>query len=215
MQKIYNLLISMKTMLILTAIFAVASAVATFIENDYGTETAWAVVYGTRWFEIVMLLLAINLTGNIFRYKMYRKEKWPALLFHAGFLVILLGAAVSRYMGYEGTMHIREGMTQNQITSSESYIQVAAKKGKSQLYLERQVRMSKITPNNFTLQGTLDGKPVTVAFKKYYPSAHKTIVEDPRGEAMINMVVVEANRQPQTITLKDHEALLARIKNLI
>ncbi len=214
MQKIYNLLISMKTMLLLTFIFAAASAVATFIENDHGTETAWAVVYGTRWFEIVMLLLAVNLLGNIFRYKMYRKEKWPALLFHSGFLVILLGAAVSRYMGYEGTMHIREGMTQNQITSSESYIQVAAKKGDSQLYLEKKVLMSKITPNNFTLKGTLDGKPVTIALKSYYPVAHKSIVEDPNGQAMVNMVVVEANRQPQTITLKAHERFHTSMLNL-
>jgi len=205
MKKLYELLISMKTMLALTFVFAAASAIATFIENDHGTETAWAVVYGTRWFEVVMLLLAINLIGNIFRYKMYRKEKWPALLFHTGFLVILLGAAVSRYMGYEGTMHIREGMTQNQITSSESYIQVAAKKGDSQLLLEKKVLMSKITPNNFTLKGTLDGKPVTIALKSYYPVAHKSIVEDPNGQAMVNMVVVEANRQPQTITLKAHE----------
>ncbi|RUM68017.1 MAG: hypothetical protein DSZ05_01800, partial [Sulfurospirillum sp.] len=41
--------------------------------------------------------------------------------------------------------------------------------------------------------------------KAYYPSAHKTIVKDPNGTAMINMVVVEENRQPQTITLKEHE----------
>jgi cytochrome c-type biogenesis protein CcsB len=206
MQKIYHILISMKTMILLTFIFAIASAVATFIENDYGTETAWAVVYGTRWFEIVMVLLAINLIGNIFRYNLFRKEKWPALLFHAGFLIILIGAAVSRYMGYEGTMHIREGMTQNQITSSESYIQIAAQKGTEKLYLEQKLLMSKITPNNFTLHGTLDGKPLTVTFKNYFPVAHKSIVEDPHGEAMINMVVAEEKKRPQSITLKaqDH-----------
>ncbi len=205
MKKLYNILISMKTMLFLTFIFAAASAIATFIENDYGTETAWAVVYGTHWFEILMLLLAINLTGNIFRYKMYRKQKWPALLFHTGFLVILLGAAASRYMGYEGTMHIREGMTQNKITSSESYLQVEAKKGNAQTYAEKKLLMSKITPNDFTLQGTLDGKPFTVRFKAYYPSAHKTIVEDPKGQPMANLVVVAEGKQPQNITLKADE----------
>ncbi len=205
MQKLYHILISMKTMILLTAVFAIASAVATFIENDYGTETAWAVVYGTRWFEIVMILLAINLIGNIFRYNLFRKEKWTALLFHAGFLVILLGAAASRYMGYEGTMHIREGLTQNQITSSESYIQVAAKKGDQQLFLEKKLLMSKITPNHFEISGTLDGKPLHISFKEYLPVAHKSIVEDPNGIAMINMVVVEGKRQPQNITLKANE----------
>ncbi len=205
MKTLYNILISMKTMLLLTFIFALSSAVATFIENDYGTETAWAVVYGTRWFEIVMLLLAVNLTGNIFRYRLYRKEKWPALLFHSGFLVILLGAAISRYMGYEGTMHIREGMTQSRITSSESYIQVRAKKGDSEAYVEKRLRMSKVTSNDFSLSGTLEGKPFEIRFKSYLPNAHKTIVEDPDGEPMINMVVVAQKRQPQSITLKNHE----------
>ncbi len=205
MKKIYDILISMKTMLLLTFVFAAASAVATFIENDYGTETAWAVVYGTRWFEIVMLLLAINLLGNIFRYKMYRKEKWPALLFHSGFLVILIGAAVTRYMGYEGTMHIREGMTQNLITSSESYVQVNAQKGNATGYAEKMVRMSKISPNNFSVHGTLDNKPFTVSFKKYLPSAHKMIAEDPNGVPMINMTVLAGQGRPQTITLKSNE----------
>ncbi len=206
MKKLVDILISMKTMLLLTFIFAASSAVATFIENDFGTETAWAVVYGTRWFEIVMILLAINLIGNIFRYKMTRREKWPALLFHSGFLVILIGAATSRYLGYEGTMHIREGMTQNQITSSESYIQVDARKGDATSHAELRVRMSKITPNDFTLGGTLAGKPYTVRFKSYLPNAHKTIVEDPNGQPMINMVVVAEGRKPESITLKSHES---------
>lgn len=205
MKKIYNILISMKTMLLLTFIFAASSAVATFIENDFGTETAWAVVYGTRWFEVVMILLAINLIGNIFRYKMYRREKWTALLFHSGFLVILIGAAVSRYMGYEGTMHIRENMTQNQITSSESYIQVKAKKADQKSYAEKMVRMSKIGGNNFEITGTLDHKPFTVRFKSYLPNAHKTIEPDPNGIAMANLVVVAGKGGPRSITLKAGE----------
>ena len=31
--------------------FAVSIGVATFIENDFGTQTAKAVVYNARWFE--------------------------------------------------------------------------------------------------------------------------------------------------------------------
>ena len=205
MKKLYDILISMKTMIVLTIIFAVASAVATFIENDYGTETAWAVVYGTRWFEVVMVLLAINLAGNIFKYNLFRKEKFPVLLFHVGFLVILLGAAISRYMGYEGTMHIRENMSQNKITSSESYLQVSIHKADKDKYVEKKLLMSKITPNDFTIEDTFDGKPFKITFKKYFPSAHKSIIEDPKGEPMVNMVVVTGNGKPQSLTLKNHE----------
>ncbi len=203
MKKIWGILISMKTMLLLTFIFAAASAIATFIENDHGTETAWAVVYGTRWFEIVMILLAINLVGNIFRYKLYRKEKLPALIFHVGFLVVLLGAGASRYLGYEGSMHIREGNTQNQITSSESYLQVIGKKDDKIAHTEKKLLMSKISSNDFSTSFSLDGKPVTISYKDYLPSAYEGIVSDPKGEPMINMVIVEGNTGPQKVTLKD------------
>ena len=128
MKNIIEFFISMKTMVVLTLIFAAVCAQATFIENDHGTETAWAVVYGTRWFEILMLLLSINLIANIFRYNLFKKEKIPVLFFHLGFIVILIGAAVTRYIGYEGMMHIREGATANQITSSNSYIQIDVNK---------------------------------------------------------------------------------------
>ncbi len=209
MKKIWDILISMKTMIILTFIFASASAIATFIENDHGTETAWAVVYGTRWFEIVMILLAVNLVGNIFRYRLYRKDKIPVLIFHTGFIVILLGAGASRYLGYEGSMHIREGDTQNQITSSESYLQVVGKKGDKTAHDEKKLLMSKISSNDFTTAFELDGKPVTITYKAYVPNAYESVVADPKGKAMINMIVVQGNSGPQKVILKDKQRFFA------
>ncbi len=203
MKKIWGILISMKTMVLLTIIFATASAVATFIENDHGTETAWAVVYGTRWFEIVMILLAVNLLGNIFRYRLYKRDKLPAFIFHVGFLIVLLGAGASRYLGYEGTMHIREGDTQNQITSSESYLQVIGKRGNNLAQSEKKLLMSKISSNNFNLSFTLDKKPVIITYKDYLPNAYEGIVSDPKGEPMINMVIVDGNLGPKKLTLKN------------
>ncbi|MDQ7056588.1 MAG: hypothetical protein Q9M89_09125 [Persephonella sp.] len=82
--------------------FAVSIGFATFIENDFGSETAWALVYGARWFEILWILLAINLVGNIIKYKMWQPKKLPAFIFHVSFLIIFLGAALTRYTGYEG-----------------------------------------------------------------------------------------------------------------
>ena len=56
----------MQTMGFLLLIFAAAIGTATFIENDFGTVASKAVVYNATWFNILMLLLAINLVGNIF-----------------------------------------------------------------------------------------------------------------------------------------------------
>ncbi len=205
MKKIVNLFISMKTMVILTLVFAAACAIATFIENDHGTETAWAVVYGTRWFEIVMILLAINLAGNIFKFKLYKKDKIPALIFHAGFLVILFGAAVTRYVGFEGIMHIREGQTQDKISSSNAYIQIDAQQNCKHYYSEKKLLISKISSNDFTMQFDVNGKPATLSYKDYLPNALQKITPDENGKAMINMMVLQEGSRPKTVTLKDEE----------
>ncbi len=193
----------MKTMLILTAIFAVASAMGTFIENDYGTETAWAVIYASRWFEVLMVLLAINLLGNIIRFKLYKRDKLPSFIFHVAFLVILLGAAITRYMGYEGIMHIREGEISHQISSSNSYVQVDATKNGKTYHTEEKVLLSKITPNDFSIHLTIDGKDATITYKDYLPNAVKKIVDDPHGSAMINMLVLKEGAKPEAVTLEN------------
>lgn len=57
--------------LILLFIYALSCAVATFVENDFGTNAAKALVYNALWFDILHLLLLINL----FLYTNFYKEK--------------------------------------------------------------------------------------------------------------------------------------------
>ncbi|NPA59638.1 MAG: cytochrome c biogenesis protein CcsA [Epsilonproteobacteria bacterium] len=204
MKKIMDIIISMKTMLIFTLIFALSSAVATFIENDFGTQTAWAVVYGTKWFEFIMVILALNLIGNIFRFKLYKKDKLPALIFHAGFLVILLGSFLTRYIGYEGIMHIREGAFSNHITSTNNYINIDATKGDKEYHTQKKILLSKITPNSFDLTLDIDGKKASFILKDYLPNANQKIIEDKNGKAIIKMMVAGASG-PQTLILRDGE----------
>ena len=65
-------LFSMQTAVIGLLAFALAVAVATFIENDYGTDTARALVYNALWFELLLVFLALNLVLNMKRYNMYK-----------------------------------------------------------------------------------------------------------------------------------------------
>jgi cytochrome c-type biogenesis protein CcsB len=207
MKKITKILFSMELMILLTIIFGVACAMGTFIENDHGTETAWATIYTTRWFELVQILLAINLVGNMFKYNLFRKEKLPILLFHGGFIVVLLGAAITRYVGYEGIMHIREGKSTNIVRSSDSYIQAIAKKGDKNYHTEIKKLMSKISSNNFDMDLDIDGKTAHLAYKNYIPNAQKTIVEDPDGVAMIDLTIMsEKSPKPKQVLLKSGDS---------
>jgi cytochrome c-type biogenesis protein CcsB len=206
LRKIWNLLVSMEFMLFLVLIFAFSIGVATFIENDFGTETAWALVYGAKWFEVLWILLAINLVGNIFRYKMWKPKKLPAFMFHISFLLIFLGAALTRYFGYEGTLHIREGTANNELVSSDAYIQVKAEKDGKEYYAEKKVYMSRLGGNGFEISLNVDGKPLTVKFKEYIPKVIKKAVEDPNGKPIIELVAMTSNSTPDTFFLEDGKA---------
>ena len=50
-------------------------------------------------------------------------------IFHSSFVIILIGAGVTRYVGYEGIMQIPEGQTENRMLSLEPYLQVTIKDG--------------------------------------------------------------------------------------
>ena len=56
--KIFSTLFSMRFMAFLLLLFFVAIGYATFIENDFGTQTAKALIYNAKWFEIVIVLLS-------------------------------------------------------------------------------------------------------------------------------------------------------------
>ncbi len=207
MNKIYKFLISMPFMLFLTTLFGISSAIATFIENDHGTETAWAVVYGTHWFELIMALLAINLLGNIFRYKLFKKGKIPVLLFHLGFLVALVGAIVTRYIGYEGMMHIREGDSSQFITSSNSFLQIKEVEDKNNLLIDKKLLMSKISSNYFSESTDVNDKELEIEYKDYLPNATNQIVEDKNGKAMIKMLLLLPNSNPKEKILQDKQII--------
>ncbi len=206
MKLLYKILSSMWLMLFLTLIFAISSAIATFIENDYGTTTAWSVVYGARWFEVLQLLLGLNLLLNIYKYKMYKSKNLPLFIFHAGFLVILIGAAITRYIGYEGLMHIREGQKTNQMVSLKPYLQVWVKKDNKKYYFEKQQLISKISSNYFKYDMNIDNKKAIIEFKDFIPNVKKVLVEDKTSPAKIKMMIA-GNNAPEVIILDSNKSI--------
>ncbi len=205
-KKIWSILISMQLMVVLVAIFAVASGVATFIENDHGVNTSWALVYSATWFEVVQVLLGISIIGNILKYKTYRVKKLPSFIFHFGFLVILIGSGITRYYGYEGVMHIREHTTEHRMLSSDAYIQVTAKKGNEEHYTEDIVYVSELGGKKFDMTMDIDGKPLRVKYKDFIGKAVKTAVEDPSGVPIIAFVVTTP-QGPEKHFVKSGESL--------
>lgn len=120
MKKILNLFFSTKAALVLLLILLISMAAATFIEDKYDTITAKLFIYNAKWFEALMLLLVLNFIGHIKRYQLFRKKKLPGLLFHSAFIVILIGAGITRDFGIRGDMTIRQSETSNVFYDSEN-----------------------------------------------------------------------------------------------
>ena len=120
MRKILNILFSPRTTLGLLVIFAIAMGAATFIENSYDTITAKILIYNATWFEALMVLMVVNFIGSIQRYHLLTWKKIPGFIFHFSFIIMIIGAGVTRYIGFEGRMHIREGQQSNYILGTDN-----------------------------------------------------------------------------------------------
>lgn len=197
MKKLASTFFSMTSTGVLLVVFAFSIAYATFIENDYGTATARILVYNAIWFEILLLLLAINLAGSVFYYKLIKRHKWAILLFHSAFLVILAGAAVTRLNGFEGSLHIREGSENNRMMTEATYITITAEDGGESKSITKEVRFSPYTRNPFKEGFKLGSRDFTVENLKFVPSATETVVEDPEGGQVLAMLAVD-HTSPRT-----------------
>lgn len=123
MIKYISKLVSVPLSVLLLLVLVIAMAVATFIENDFGTLVARKAVYEAWWFEGIMVWLCISFISNIKRYHLLSKERLPIGLVHIAFIIIIIGAGVTRYVSKEGMVHIREGQKVNEYTTNERYIQ--------------------------------------------------------------------------------------------
>ena len=166
--KLLNFLFSFKATLLLLAILAIGAGVATFIENDFGTSSARVLVYNNTWYEIILVLTTINLSGIIYKFKMW--NNLPRFLFHFSFVVILLGAIITRYVGYEGIMQIPQGTTTNQMISLEPYLQVTVKEGEKVVaHKEWQKEFTSLLPeiNNFSYKVDFDNNNLIIDYKRF------------------------------------------------
>ncbi len=205
MQKLYKFFSSSSLALLLLLIFAIAMAVATFIENDFGTATAWVAIYDSWWFELVLLGLAFAFIANIFKYKLLRKEKWATLLFHVAFIVIILGAAVTRYTSYGGIMRIREGASSNIIISNTNFLSATITDGVTTKSIKKKLSFSPIQDNDFILETTFKGEPIVISYNNFVPDALAEVVEDENeGEPLLELVVT-VGKGRNTIYLKRGE----------
>lgn len=170
-------------------LFAGAIGVATFIENDYGTSAAQKIIFKAWWFEVLIFLFGLSILLNIFRFRMVQQRKWASFLFHLAILVIIAGAAITRYNGYEGRMHIREGDASNIIISDKSYVILEFQTEKKKYKIEEEVLFASLGKNKFEQQYQIGQNIIGVRLKEFIPNPVASIVESEEGQPIIKLVV--------------------------
>ena len=183
-----KLLFSTSFSSVLLLVFSYLIAIATFIENEYGTPTANIEIFRSKWLEVIMVLLAINFLGNVKKYKMISQKKWTTLLFHLAFVVIIIGAGITRYNSFEGSMPIREGVTSDVMYTGEPYLQFKvldpskdSKDKRSSLGYSQPNLMAETTNNDFDINFDLEDKKVVFSYVKYIHNSEYSIYEGIEG----------------------------------
>ncbi|WP_405210379.1 cytochrome c biogenesis protein CcsA [Dokdonia sp. Asnod2-E02] len=227
-KKIASILFSTRLMGILFIAYFVAMAVGTFL--DIGQETSptpysryW--IYDAWWFTLIHILFVVNFIGNIFRYKLLRKEKITTLVFHLSFVLILIGAGITRYISYEGVMPIEEGATENSFLSEKTYLDVfidGEQNGQPmRRAIEKELSLSPRLNNDFTwtedfvhdTNNRSDKTTFTFNFNKFIDGAQDGFVEDESGLWHLKIVETGTDNQRHEHFLVEGE--LVNIHNVL
>ncbi len=184
-------------------LFAAAIGIATFIENDYGTSSAQKVVFKAWWFELLLVLFSATLIANIWKFRMIQNKKWALLIFHASMIIIIIGAGITRYWGYEGVMHIREGEAANTFLSAETYLNFELLKDGQRYQFEEPVLFATLGNNNFKESYLIGNDLVEVEIKDFIPNPKQELVTYESGTPILEVVFGSASGREEYFISKD------------
>ena len=176
--------------MILMLLFAVSIGYATFIENDYGTLAARALIFSSWWLEMILVFLCVIFIYNIFRFRLLHINKLPVLFLHCSFIFIIIGAAITRYIGNEGVMRIREGSMNNQFLSSDSFLEFKIHNNLQEINGEKCLILSSISNNQFKIPINFNDDKILIEYVDFIHDPVETIFidEDHIGSEILELV---------------------------
>ncbi|PNQ72865.1 cytochrome C biogenesis protein [Hanstruepera neustonica] len=196
-------------------VFAAAIGIATFIENDFGTSAAQKLIFKAWWFELLLVLFGGTILVNIFKFRMVQQKKWAVLTFHIAIIIIIMGAGVTRYFGYEGVMHIREQGTSDYFLSAESYLKFHVEKNGKSYAFDEPVLLASLGNNDFSEDYLIDNDEITVTLQEFIPNPEFTVVTDAdNGKPTLKVVIAGMNgREEYYLSQGDIKRFGGRVYN--
>lgn len=183
--RVLKFLASLELGVIIIVVIAALTAWGTFVEAKYNDAVAAKkLVYHSVWMYSALIALAISLTSVMIDRWPWREKHIGFVLAHVGILILLLGSAVTRYFGIDGSMSLAIGESSQYVLNEDTVIAAYASLGDDSGF--RKVGEAKV---DFFLDRPTAEKPFelplaggSVFVTEYYPYAlrEEKIVESSR-----------------------------------
>ncbi|MDA1140187.1 MAG: hypothetical protein O3B01_16555 [Planctomycetota bacterium] len=175
--QIFNFFSSFYLAILFLSLILIVVAIATIFESQHDADYAHYMVYRTKWFEGLLLLLCVNIIVAAFSRWPWKARHTGFLITHLGLITTLAGAAVSRYGGYEGQLALMEGETGRQCRTKTQLVRV--QEGDNEYLFDVEIKYDEPTESD---QLKLQAGPYKIHIDKYYPNAAMQDVVTSGGE---------------------------------
>jgi cytochrome c-type biogenesis protein CcsB len=203
--QIVRALLNVRAAALYMFIFAFSIGLATFIENDFGTDAAQKHIYTALWFEILLILFSLAIAYNIKTYQFVQRKKWSNLTFHLAIIVIILGAGVTRYFGYEGVMPIRKGQSSNVFLSSNAFLNISILKDGQEYQVNEPVLFSSLGKNSFDKEYTIGNSTIGFELVDFIPNPEEIVNSDKNGLPALNLVIGTSSGRKEFVIKKGEQ----------
>jgi len=133
MTRLLKILGSLSFTIWISVLLMLLLIVSTTLESIHGTNFAQQTFYQTKWFDLFLSLLCVNIIcATVLRFPI-RKYQVGFLITHIGIVGLLFGALMTRLFGIEGRLIIPEGKFAEQLRMDgyQLNIELPEKQGRS------------------------------------------------------------------------------------
>jgi cytochrome c-type biogenesis protein CcsB len=130
-------------------------------------------------------------------------------MFHLAFICILIGSAITRYFGYEGTLHIREGETSNVISVEKTAVNVELENAGQKVNKNYEVNFAAGKANNFSQDIEINNQKIHIENVLFVPNAIETLNESANGEPAVGVFLMSGAEESIDFTLFGNETKTA------
>lgn len=151
----------------LLVLILVAMACATVFESMHGTEQALAEFYGSWWFKLLLVLLAVNVGMAILLRLPLSRRLIGFTVTHVSILVVLAGALVTERFGVDGQLGLLEGDTQSHLSIPRDTLTVARRGDQA----EASADLSRLRPGEHPAGPAVNLGDLSVKVADYLPDS--------------------------------------------